>query len=81
MRDEILDVLEELSRNNLAADGFQLRLEDIDETGVVTVMIEANENACHDCLVPDEMLKGIIEMGIRPVFPQLKHVKLLKNFG
>lgn len=78
---QIVKVLDELTRQNLAADGFSLQLKEVDSQGIVKVLIEAQQNACIDCLVPDEMLKGIIEMGIRRVFPELKYVELIKNFS
>lgn len=74
--DEALDSL----RPGLSADGFRLLVESVEDNGVVTVVIEANENACHDCLVPDEMLTGMIEMAIRPVHASFTKVQLIKRF-
>jgi Fe-S cluster biogenesis protein NfuA len=52
-------------RPALAADGFDLRLGSIGPDGSVKVVLEAKENACLDCLVPDEMLVQILDKAIR----------------
>ena len=65
-------------RPALEADGFDLRLDSIGDQGEVEVILEAKADACHDCLVPDEMLVQIIESAIRDQAPTLDHVVLTK---
>ena len=79
--DNILKTLNELTRSSLSKDGFQLKLKKVDSNGVVKVLLEAQEGACIDCLVPDEILIELIEMKIRSIYPELKYVELIKGFS
>ena len=65
-------------RPALEADGFDLRLDSIGDQGSVEIVLEAKADACHDCLVPDEMLVQIIDTAIRDQDPTLDRVVLTK---
>jgi Fe-S cluster biogenesis protein NfuA len=65
-------------RPGLAADGFDLRVGDVDG-GVVKVVLEAKPAACLDCLVPDEMMTQMIADAIRREDPSLDRVDLVKE--
>jgi Fe-S cluster biogenesis protein NfuA len=65
-------------RPALEADGFDLRLQQIVGDGDVEIVLEAKPDACHDCLVPDEMLVQIIETAIRDEDPSIQRVTLTK---
>lgn len=68
----------ETLRPSLAADGFTLSLLSADSSGVVEVALTAKPEACLDCLVPDDLMVGILENAIRKVEPTLDHVELVK---
>lgn len=65
-------------RPALEADGFDLRLQQVVGEGDVEVVLEAKPDACHDCLVPDELLVQIIETAIRDEDPGVGRVTLIK---
>jgi hypothetical protein len=65
-------------RPGLDADGFDLRLGDSTSDSSVEVILEARPDACHDCLVPDEMLIRMIEAAIRSSNTEVKTVSLTK---
>jgi len=77
MQENMEEVLKDL-RRCLEADKFQLKLDSVGADGTVTVVIEALEGACLDCLLPDEMLTNMIEMEIRRVNPEFR-VNLIKR--
>jgi hypothetical protein len=64
-------------RNSLQADGFDLQVEGF-ENGVVSLIVLAGPEACHDCLLPQEhmqlrledRLKGIARV-IRLRYPEI----------
>ena len=66
-------------RPALAADGFDLRLGSIEPDGSVKVVLEAKENACLDCLVPDDMMTQLITDAIRREDSSLERVDLVKE--
>lgn len=47
-------------RQALEADGYELRLS-AGQPGHVTVSIEATSDACPECLVPEPVLRSIVE--------------------
>ena len=47
-------------RNSLQADGFDLKVEGIND-GVVSVVVFAGPEACLECLIPEEHFKLRIE--------------------
>lgn len=61
------------------ADNFDLRLDGVREDGTIDIVLEALPGACHDCLVPDEMLVKILEAGIREHQPGAGSVALRKQ--
>lgn len=65
-------------RPGLDADGFDLRLGSSSSDSSVEVILEARPDACHDCLVPDEMLLRMIEAAIRRSDPAVETVFLRK---
>jgi len=77
MKEAVEEALTEL-RPSLAADGFDLQLDSMDQ-GEVHVGLVANPDACMDCLVPDEMLVQILETSIRKRYPNLSEVVLTKH--
>lgn len=78
MQESAVETALENVRPALAADGFDLRLENIAPGGAVEIVLEAKPDACLDCLVPDEMLVQIIETAIRDQDSSLDHVVLSK---
>lgn len=74
----IEDALEDV-RPGLEADGFELTLEAISEDGVVEVALIATPEACHDCLVPDEILTQIIEGSVARRATDVTSVRLHKR--
>jgi len=66
-------------RPSLASDGFDLSLLSADSGGVVEVVLTATPQACLDCLVPDDLMVGILDNAIRKVEPDLDHVELVKR--
>jgi hypothetical protein len=47
-------------RNSLQADGFDLEIESF-ENGVVSLIVLAGPEACHDCLLPQEHMQLRLE--------------------
>jgi hypothetical protein len=45
-------------RTSLAADGYQMEI--AEAAGRVSVMIRATPEACADCLVPKDLMRGIL---------------------
>ncbi len=78
MNEPIERALESL-RPAMGADGFELRLGSIDPDGSVRIVLEAGPNACMDCLVPDDVLVGILERTIRAEAPAVGRVVLEKR--
>jgi Fe-S cluster biogenesis protein NfuA len=69
-------------RPALAADNFALHLVSVTANGTVQVILEAQPDACLDCLVPEHMLVMIIETAIRKAGGALDHVELVREgFG
>jgi len=68
----------ELARvsDTLAADGYSLRLSSFSE-GVACVQVEATSEACIDCLMPREMLEGILLNELGSAEPGLQTVRVL----
>lgn len=62
----------------LEADGFELKLERVEASGVVFVGLSATPEACHDCLVPDAVLVEILETAIKERHPASNKVVLTK---
>lgn len=59
MIDHIERALEPI-RNSLQADGFDLHVEDF-ENGVVSLVVLAGPEACHECLLPQEHMQLRLE--------------------
>jgi len=64
-------------RNSLQVDGFDLKIEGVDD-GVVSAVVFAGPEACLECLIPEEhfklriedKLKGLIR-GVRLRYPEI----------
>lgn len=74
---ETVQLAIEKLRPGLASDGFDLRLGRVDDTSV-EVVLEAKPDACHDCLVSDEMLTSMLETVIHQENPNAGPVSLKK---
>jgi hypothetical protein len=69
------------------ADGFSLQLgtEETAETGTagqgstVQVVLEAQPGACADCLVPDDVIVGIIRQAIGEPSSSMTQIELVKK--
>lgn len=66
-------------RSGLQADGFDLYLLNITPDGDVVVCLEAKPAACLDCLVPDAMLRQVVENAVRQAEPGAGQVTLVKK--
>jgi Fe-S cluster biogenesis protein NfuA len=53
-------------RNSLQADGFDLRVEAF-EKGVVSLVVLAGPDACHECLLPQEHIQLRMESKLRGI--------------
>lgn len=53
---------------SLDADGFRLAVEAVSES-TVTIALTATKEACHDCLVADEMMISMLETAVHKVVP------------
>jgi metal-sulfur cluster biosynthetic enzyme len=53
-------------RSTLAADGYEMELDQV--AGRVRVTIIATDQACPDCLVPQDLMRGILgqALGVPP---------------
>ena len=59
----------------LTADGFTLSLEDRDGDRA-TVRLDATEDACIDCLMPENALRDVILQALREQDPSVHEVTL-----
>jgi hypothetical protein len=75
MIESALDTL----RPGLAADGFELHTAPSETADQVQVVLEATREACLDCLVPENILVGIIEDTIVACGVKGVRVKLIKK--
>lgn len=46
--------------NSFEADGYRMTVASFEE-GRLTIIIEAGEGACEECLVPKEIMSGIVQ--------------------
>ena len=69
-------------RNSLEVDGFDLRVDGIND-GIVSVVVFAGPDACLECLIPEEhfklriedKLKGLVR-AVRLRYPQTAQTRL-----
>jgi Fe-S cluster biogenesis protein NfuA len=66
-------------RPSFQADDFQVALESLSPAGDVVIAIEAGPGACLDCLVPDPMLKQIVDVAVRRHAPGVASVAVVKR--
>ena len=59
----------------LEADGFTLSLEDVDADRA-TVRLAANEDACIDCLMPEDALRDVVLQTLREHDPSVNQITL-----
>lgn len=77
MKQAVEEALTEL-RPSLAADGFELKVDSLAGDDVEVGLV-ALPDACMDCLVPDDMMVGILETSIRRRWPEVGKVTLNKH--
>jgi Fe-S cluster biogenesis protein NfuA len=65
-------------RPSLGADGFDLSVAAVTDTGTVEVILTAGADACLDCLVPDDTLAAILDRIVREREPGLERIVLTK---
>ncbi|GAA4415953.1 hypothetical protein GCM10023169_02770 [Georgenia halophila] len=68
------DALEKF-RDMLANDGYLLRWSTSEQDAVV-VTIEAGDDACEDCLVPQSVMEAMMSEALKPTPYRLDHVVL-----
>jgi hypothetical protein len=73
--DSALDVL----RPALTSNGFSLRAGKVSTDGVVEVILEAGPEACLDCLVPEDVMIGVLDDAIRQQDPGFARVKVVRH--
>ena len=71
----IADALASL-REMLAADGYDLDLHD-DGADILVAEIKAGPDACADCLVPKEMMRGYFDSALRSALDMPPEVRLI----
>lgn len=74
----VLEAVEGL-KPALDADGFDLLVNSVSDSGTVEVVLAARPDACLDCLVPDDTLTQILDRAIRDKEPDLANVVLTKT--
>jgi hypothetical protein len=60
--EEVMQRLEPVSRM-LGGDGYSLQVE-LHEDGLIAVAVEATPEACVDCLVPSEVMEGVLRANL-----------------
>jgi Fe-S cluster biogenesis protein NfuA len=78
LREGVKAAIENL-RPSFEADNFEVALESLSEAGDVVIAIEAGPSACLDCLVPDPMLKQIVDAAVRRYAPEVTSVAVVKR--
>jgi hypothetical protein len=78
MKDTLVEEALDVLRPGLAADGFALKLGDVDPAGRVKIILEAGPEACLDCLVPDDIMARILEDAIREKGASVGHVEIVR---
>lgn len=66
-------------RPSFTADDFDISLESLSEAGDVVVAIRPGPGACLDCLVPDAMLRQIVDVAVRRYAPGVASVAVVKR--
>jgi Fe-S cluster biogenesis protein NfuA len=69
-----LDNVLEPFRAGFDADGFDISVDSMTTDGTVTVRIHHRANACEECLIPDDMLSGILATALRRAAPDVTGV-------
>lgn len=62
-------------RDMMGADGYLLRWEPSDADRII-VTIDATEDACADCLVPQQVMEALMASALEPTPVSLDHVVL-----
>lgn len=60
-----LDSVLEQFRPGFDADGFDIAVDSVQGDGTAVVRIRHRPNACEECLIPDDMLTGILATALR----------------
>jgi Fe-S cluster biogenesis protein NfuA len=66
-------------RPSFEADNFDVTLDSLSPSGDVVIAIAAGPGACLDCLVPDPMLKQIVDVAVRRYAPAVTSVAVVKR--
>jgi len=69
-----LDTALEPFRPGFDADGFDIAVESLKEDGTAVVRIHHRPNACEECLIPDDMLTGILATALKRAAPAVTGV-------
>ncbi len=75
MREQLDAVLNEF-RAGFDADGFDVTVDSVDPGGVVVVRVGHRPNACEECLIPDDLLTGMLRMAMQKVAPEVTRVDI-----
>jgi Fe-S cluster biogenesis protein NfuA len=69
-----LDSVLEPFRPGFDADGFDVTVDSVHGDGTAVVRIYHRANACEECLIPDDMLTGILTTALKRAAPDVTGV-------
>lgn len=80
MREELDQVLAPF-RPGFDADGFDVTVASVGADGSVVIAVRHRPNACEECLLPDEMLAGMLTKAMQRVRPSVMGVVIRHDRG
>ena len=75
MREQLDAVLDQF-RAGFDADGFDVAVDAVEPGGVVVVRVGHRPNCCEECLIPDDMLSGMLRMAMQKVAADVTRVDI-----
>jgi Fe-S cluster biogenesis protein NfuA len=69
-----LDTVLEPFRPGFDADGFDISVDAVQGDGTAVVRIHHRPDACEECLIPDDMLSGMLTTALRRAAPDVTGV-------
>lgn len=69
-----LDRVLEPLRPGFDADGFDITVDAVQDDGTAVVRVRHRPDACEECLIPDDMLSGMLATALRRAAPDVTGV-------
>jgi Fe-S cluster biogenesis protein NfuA len=76
-----LDTVLEQFRPGFDADGFDITVDAVQGDGTAIVRVRHRPDACEECLIPDDVLSGILATALRRAAPDVTGVVIEHERG